>query len=140
MNMKHDVKNVYLSFSRRDERTAIRIAKELRSLGFVVWDDFQIAAGANWAVQVAEALERADAIVLLISPEYLASQWAQREIEYALSTAKYKGRVIPVMLRPTRDVPWILETFQRIDATPGRRNVGKHIAEALRSSAEVGSH
>jgi hypothetical protein len=129
--------NVFLSYSQRDERFARRIAEELAGFGFSIWDDTRIAAGANWALEIGKALEQSDAMVVLISPDYLASQWAQREIEYGLSTSKYKGRLIPVLVRPTSDVPWILSTFERIDATANPRDASRQIAKALWASAEV---
>ncbi len=35
----------------------------------------------------------------------------RREVEFALGAPQYRGRLIPVLVRPTADMPWILTKF-----------------------------
>jgi hypothetical protein len=46
-------------------------------------------------------LQHADVVLLMISPDFLSSERAMREIRSALQTAAERGtRVFPVLLRP----------------------------------------
>jgi len=127
---------VFLSHSHRDKDIAARIARLLKSNEFEVWNDEEILPGANWAQEVAKALDRSEVMVILLSPDYLNSQWARRDIEFALTQPKFEGRVIPVLLRPSKDVPWILEELNLIDVTRDRSKAGQLVLKALRSSLE----
>ena len=66
-------------------------------------------------------------MVVLISPDSMRSDHVRREIEYALGDPNYDGRVFPVEVRSTPDVPWILRKLKRID---GRRNPAK-VSESI---------
>jgi hypothetical protein len=60
------------------------------------------------------------------------SETQRREIEYALGDPKFQGRVYPVQIRPTHNIPWILRTFNLLDAKQGAAKVGASIAEAAK--------
>jgi hypothetical protein len=128
---------IFLSYSHADQRFATDLVRELTECGFSVWDDTMVPPGSPWFREIARALKESDAIVILMSPEYFTSQWSGHEWAYAVTTPKYEGRLIPVLVRSTDDVPWILEQLSYIDATRDRKGVGRKIAEALRPSQEV---
>ena len=135
--MKHNLR-VFISYSFRDRKAAERVAEALRIQGFEVWSASEIAPGANWAEAIAEALNRSQAIVILISPDFMNSEYAQKEIEFALSGERFYRRVFPVLLKPTAHIPWILERLQVIDATQDMDKAAQQIVSALtRESAEV---
>jgi hypothetical protein len=48
-------------------------------------------------------------MVVLLSPAALTSAFVQREIEYALGDERFKGRLVPVVVRSVKEIPWILE-------------------------------
>ncbi len=61
-----------------------------------VWlPEEQLLPGDNWAAKVGSVLEDADAMVVLLSPDSMKSEWVRHDIEYALGTAQFKGRLIP---------------------------------------------
>ena len=126
--MKSQSLKVFLSYSERDDKTAQALRIELEKGGFEVWDAAaRLTPGDNWALEQGKALDDAEAMVVLLSPAALASDNVQREIDYALGEPRFKGRLIPVVVRPVKEIPWILETLQvlKIDADPerGRRRV-----------------
>jgi hypothetical protein len=83
--------------------------------GFDVWDsESELFPGDNFASRIAEALESADAMVVLISPDALASQWVKHEIDFALGSSRLSGRLIPVIVRSTERLPWILQKLKTI--------------------------
>ena len=134
---KTKLPNVYLSYAATERHIAQKLAEELEAAGISTWSDTKIQAGSNWARQIAEALEQADVIVMLISPDWTASRWAQRELEYALRGTRFAGRVVPVMVRPTTKYPWILGEFQMIKLGRGKR--GPHLSDVVQAVTSAAS-
>ena len=129
---------VFLSYSDRDRDAVNQIVRDVSDAlpnRYSFWDHSeQITPGSNFAADVAKALEQSSAMLVFVSPNYLSSEWGQRELEYALTSRKYAGRVIAVLIRNTDKAPWILERLLYIDATEKPSSVGKQIAKALQSS------
>lgn len=127
---------VFLSYASADGDFARTLASHLTRRGLSVWTpEEELLPGDNVYFRIGEALKRSRAMVVLISPDSMRSDHVRREIEYALGDPNYDGRVFPVEVRPTSDVPWILRKLKRID---GRRNpakVSESIAEALKQVA-----
>ena len=124
---------VFLSYAERDEKIARVIRTELEKGGFQVWDPVtKLAPGDNWALELGKALKDAQAMVVLLSPAALASNNVRREIEYALGEVRLKGRLVPVVIRPVKEIPWILETLNvvRIDSDPERGS--RRLAQELK--------
>jgi TIR domain len=131
--MKPQGLKVFLSYADRDDKLAQGLRIELEKGGFEVWDPVaRLTPGDNWALEQGKALKDAEAIVVLLSPAALASDHVKREIDYALGEPRFKGRLLPVVVRPVKEIPWILETLQvlRIDADLGRGN--RRVLEALK--------
>jgi hypothetical protein len=76
-------------------------------------------------------------MIILLSPESVRSETQRREIEYALGDPKFQGRVFPVQIRPTQDIPWILRTFNLLDAKQGAAKVAASIAEAAKLAPSI---
>jgi len=128
---------VFLSYARRDREPAQKIGDRLRKAGFDVWDpDREILPGANFGAEINSALQSADALVVLISPEAMRSRDVSYEIEYALTAEHLRGRLIPVVLHPAKDAPWILNRFESIRYESPTR-AGDQIAELLNRPAHV---
>lgn len=124
---------VFLSYASPDRQLAAELAKRLDKEGYEVWfADDRLFPGDNWSLAIGKALEESDAMVVLLSPESVRSEWVRREIEYALSSKKYKDRLIAVLVRPTRDFPWILERFPMIRAARSTAETSKRILAALK--------
>jgi hypothetical protein len=108
---------IYLSHTAKDKKFAAELREELVNAGLRVWNpETQIAPGANWLAVSGRALARADAIVFLLSREAVRSESIQKEIDYALTNARFKGRLIPVVIGSPSNIPWILETLPTIEA------------------------
>jgi hypothetical protein len=131
--MKPRVFRIFLSYAKRDDKLAQTVRSVLEEGGFEVWDAAsKLTPGDNWALAQGKALADATAMVVLLSPAALASEWVQREIDYALGEPRFKGRLIPVVVRPVKEIPWILETLQvlKIDDDPERGS--RRVLEALK--------
>jgi hypothetical protein len=127
--------NVYISYSNADEKLADDLRRALARHDIEVWNPAsQIAPGANWGFKYGRALQNADAVVVLLSPRSVKSDWVRLEIEYALSSPQFRDRLIPVIVKPTDDIPWILRKQQVIRATKDPDETARRIANALRKA------
>src|SRR3954454_1496267 len=82
------------------------------------WLDRDIEAGREWREEIAVALERADLVLLLISADFLDSDFCyEQEMARALERASEgTARVIAVMLRPVEG--WQESPFAHLQITP----------------------
>jgi hypothetical protein len=130
--------NVFLSHAWEDREAAELLAKQLAKAHVHVWDpERDLDPGENWSLKTGEALEKADAIVVLFSPTSAKSRLIRKEVEYALASPRFEGRLIIVEVKPTKNIPWILRKLQpiRLYASPARArqsilNRIRHLAKA----------
>lgn len=121
---------IYLSYALADERYVEQLDRELREAGIEVWSaNREIFPGDNWAQAIGEALEKADALVVILSPALGTSPWVESEISYALGQQRFKDRVFPVKLGEWSGMPWIMRRFPSYAGTP--TEVARQIAIAL---------
>jgi hypothetical protein len=126
---------VFISYSRADEEWADRLRTALARQDIQVWNPAsQISPGENWGLKYGKALQNSDAVVVLLSPDSVKSDWVRHEIEYALSSPQFRDRLIPVIVRATDEIPWILRKQQLIRATKDADETARRIAAALRKS------
>ena len=97
--------SVFISYSRKDKRYLeelhTHLAYYVRKEALNFWDDTMIPPGSNWRRETEKALQSAKVIVLLISPDYLASDFiVNHDLPLALAGAEQEGTIIlPVILR-----------------------------------------
>ena len=110
---------LFLSYSRADETSARRIAVALQHAGYIVWWDALIEGGEAFAQSIAEALESADAVMVLWSKTSVESDWVKDEA----AQGRERHRLIPLSLDGTLP-PLGFRQYQMIDLTHwhGRRN------------------
>ena len=126
---------VFLSYAHDDEAFAKELSAELEKHGLSVWSEEEVLPGDNFHLSIGDALEKSEAMVVLISPESMKSRWVRWEIEYALGNPNFEGRLFPVQVRPTKEAPWILERFTRYRASEGPKKISRSIANVLKDVA-----
>jgi hypothetical protein len=100
--------SVFISYSHQDREWLDRLRVHLKPLErngtLGVWDDTRIAAGQAWHGEIRQALEAAAVAVLLISADFLASDFiAGEELPPLLAAAERRGvRILPLYLSPCR--------------------------------------
>lgn len=110
---------VFISHAFTEAKLAKRVADSLKEDGFQVWDSAEILPGDNWGDKLAKALQEAEAMVVLLTPESLKSFNVVSDISYAIGEENYQGRVIPVIASSLDNldrehIPWILKKFRMI--------------------------
>ena len=81
------------------------------------WHDRQIGAGGSWEHEIDRNLREADVILLLISSDFLASDYCF-DVEMKLALERHaagEAVVVPVILRP---VDWMAAPFGKLQALP----------------------
>jgi hypothetical protein len=97
---------LFFSYSHRDEALRDQLETHLAMLkrqGFIeTWHDRRITAGERLDQAISANLEKADIVLLLVSPDFLASDYCyEREMLRAIERHKAGAcTVIPVILRP----------------------------------------
>jgi TIR domain len=82
-----------------------------------IWHDRDTSAGAEWEQVIKEQLNKAQIILLLVSPNFMESDYCySNEMKQALERHERREvRVIPIILRPTR---WRKSPFAKLQALP----------------------
>jgi hypothetical protein len=99
---------VFISYSHEDQLWLERLQIHLKPLereGIIDrWDDTRITSGQKWKTEIQKALDQARVAVLLISADFLASDFiTDDELPTLLSAAANEGLVVlPVILSPSR--------------------------------------
>jgi hypothetical protein len=120
---RKELKKIFISYSHKDKEYMDRILMHLKPLetkGLIdVWVDEEIKAGDDWKNVIEKALENSNIAILLISADYLASDFiVQNELPPLLKNAADKKgtRLMSVIIKPcrfTRDTN--LNVFQAIN-------------------------
>jgi len=104
--------SIFVSYSRKNEPFARKLARALSDAGVDVWIDVEdIPAGMKWSSAIQQGLDRANLMIVVISPESMASNNVEDEWQYYLDNKK---PVIPVLLEPAR-LHFQLARLQYID-------------------------
>lgn len=126
--------SVFLSYSRKDEQFARQLAGALSNRGFDVWIDVEdIPAGMKWSSAIQQGLDSADAMVVIISPDSMASSNVEDEWQYFLDQRK---PVIPALLREAK-MHFQLSRVQYVDFL--RRSFDPAFDELVAELARKGS-
>jgi len=112
---------VFISYAHEDQSFREELQKHLNSLRrqqiISSWYDGDIVAGTEWRSQILERLNSAQIILLLVSADFLDSDFCYSiEMTQALTRQDAdQARVIPIILRP---VDWKGTLFAKLQALP----------------------
>src|SRR4051794_40554662 len=89
---------LFVSYSRSDVEFLGRLTAALEADGHDVWVDTEDIAGSEqWRASIVAGVQRAEAVLLVVSPRSMASPSVEREITVAAQVGR---RIIPLVLEP----------------------------------------
>jgi internalin A len=95
----------FISYAHKDETLRVELDTHLKPLQITgeldAWHDRSITPGEKWEGRINDNLQRASIVLLLLSPDFIASDYCRKEMEIALQReAAGQTRVMPVIVRP----------------------------------------
>lgn len=108
-------KPIFISYAHEDEVHAVLWETKLNAEGFLVFrDKSNIKGGAKWRDEIERAVKICMALLVLVSPTSIKSEWVMRECTLA---SFHEKPVIPVRIQSVEALPGYLEGLQFLDAT-----------------------
>lgn len=102
----------FLSYSRSDSETAIKLTTLLKEAGADIWlDQIDIQPGSIWDVEIERALEACNCLLFILSKSSVASNNVMNEVYYALEEGK---RVVPLKIEDCK-TPFRIKRLHYID-------------------------
>jgi hypothetical protein len=133
---------VFISHASSDQQAATALIERLTSSGIQVWNPYEeIFPGDNWAQKTGQALEQSEVMVVLVTPNAMNSELLQQNVQYALTSGHYRGRLVPVMLgtmdEASRDagIPWVLRKMDPLYIQPNEAGWDE-VADRIRALAQ----
>jgi TIR domain len=150
--VKTERNQIFVSYSHSDKKWLSNLQKMLQPLirgqEILYWDDTKIKPGSKWREEIQQALESAKVAVLMVSPNFLASNFiAEHELPYLLKAAESEGLTVIWIyvsecrydLTEIKDYQAAHDISKPLDMlAPGKRNkelvkVSKEIEAAMNS-------
>ncbi|MBA2396750.1 MAG: tetratricopeptide repeat protein [Ktedonobacteraceae bacterium] len=113
--------NIFCCYARADGELLDKLTTHLmplQRLGLItIWHDKDIGAGREWEEEINKRLNTAQIILLLISPDFMASEYCySKEMHRAMQRHEQNEvSVIPIILRPTY---WKGAPFEKLQMLP----------------------
>lgn len=136
---------VFISYSHKDEKEKDQLLSHLgvvHRAGLIeLWSDDRIGVGADWEAEINEAITRARVAILLISANFLTSDFILgKEVPPLLKRREGEGLIVfPVIAKACawRTVSWLAEMNVRPkNGKPVWSDAGSHADEELAAIAE----
>ena len=115
------VLKIFYCYARKDkplrDEMDLHLSALKRQNSVITWADHEIAPGEDWAKDIDRHLNDADIIFLLVSPNFMGSDYCYGiELQRALERHELKqARVVPIILRP---VDWEDAPFSKLQVLP----------------------
>ncbi|MDX2074896.1 MAG: HEAT repeat domain-containing protein [bacterium] len=106
---------IFLSYRSLEVELGLKLTTDLKNVGIRVWmDRLEIRPADDWVNALSKGVDDCTAMIAIISPEYLKSQYCCRELHRA---DRLNRVVFPVLLHPIEELgfPIELERKQFID-------------------------
>ena len=146
--MPEESLKLFLSYSHKDETLKDELANHLSTLrrqGVISsWDDRKIRPGEEWDHQINENLNTADIILLLVSSDFIASDYCW-DVEVTTAIQRHntgKARVIPIILRrvdwshtPFAKLQFLPKNAEPVTSWTNRDDAFTNVAQGIRAAA-----
>ena len=116
-------KQAFISYSHADKEYVDRLRLHLKPLedkyDFEIWNDDKIKVGDKWKEEIRENLEKSTVVVLVISADFLASDFVMKyEYPEALKMAQAQGtKIVVVIASPCLFDEFEISEFQAVNSS-----------------------
>lgn len=108
---------IFISYSRKDIAFIEQLAVDLKFAGLDAWYDLSgLEGGARWSKEIEKAIRASEYVIVVLSPDSVASIWVEEEILYARNL---KRKIVPLLYKPC-EIPLGFHTINFIDVRDGR--------------------
>jgi TIR domain/Restriction endonuclease len=132
-------RRIFLSYASEDKDVARTVADGLRSSGLEVWfEQWELASGDSISERIGEAVASSDVIVVLLSPDSLASNWVAHELNTALlrEVGDRAISVIPVLVEDC-EIPPLLANRVYLDLRHDRKTGIQRLVSQIAAASIV---
>jgi HEAT repeat protein len=99
--------SVFLSYRSTEVEFALKLAVDLKGAGVKLWmDRLDIKPGDDWLKALQTAVSGCAAMIPVLSPDYVASGYCEKELARADRMSK---QIFPVIIREVPDASWPIE-------------------------------
>ena len=136
-------KDIFISYSRRDQEFVTRLASDLNAQVAGVWfDHSEIQIGEKWHDEIMEGIRDCKAFILVLSPDAIESKYVREELHKALELGK---KIFPVIYRPakwTGEFESLVRDIQTLDLRSGSYtdNFSKLVEGLIEAGAGKATH
>lgn len=116
----HKSLKVFVSYSKADRKHLETLEKHLSPLTrdetLLTWTDKELLPGAEWDDTIRHQLATADVVLLLVSADFMATDYIWKEITIAMERhERGEALIVPIIVRPCI---WQDTAFARFNALP----------------------
>jgi len=112
--------SIFISYSTKDKEFVDKLSLALLKKNIPIWRDvWQISVGEYIDNSIKEALQKSYYVCLVVSKNFLQSNWIQKELEIALSRQSkenIQNFIIPIIIDEF-ELPNILKTIKGVNFT-----------------------
>jgi len=112
---------IFFCYARKDETLLDQLKRHLKPLqrqGIIdMWYDQDISAGTEWEREIKERLNTAHIILLLISPDFISSEYCY-SVEMKQALERHEQGAACVILIIVRHVHWEIKSLYKLQALP----------------------
>jgi hypothetical protein len=113
-------KDIFISYSRRDQEFVTRFASDLNAQVAGVWfDQSAIQLGENWHEEIMDGIRECKAFILVLSPDAAESKYVREEVNKALELGKTIYPVIYRAAKWTGEFESLVKEIQTLDLRSG---------------------
>ncbi len=113
-------KDIFISYSQRDQEFVTRLASDLDTQVAGVWfDQSAIQLGENWHDEIMDGIRECKAFILVLSPDAVESKYVREEVNKALELGK---TIFPILYRSaklTGEFELLVKDIQTLDLRSG---------------------